>query len=64
MAVLAPLPLTAEVSAQWATVGAAALEADDLVSAERCYACAGDVSRAQFLHKVQGGGGLCLRGQV
>ncbi len=52
MATLEPLELTPETEAQWSALAAAALEAEALSTAERCYAALGDVAKARFLHKV------------
>ena len=52
--VLEPLELTPETEAQWQQLAALAIEHNQVVVAERCYAAVGDFSKSRFLHKVRG----------
>lgn len=49
---LEALPLSPEAEAQWRSLAALALQHEDLAVAERCAAALGEVSRADYLHKV------------
>jgi intraflagellar transport protein 172 len=50
--ILEPLELTPETEANWKTVAKMALEQQNLVVAERCYAALGNISKADYLRKI------------
>lgn len=51
-ATLAQLELTPETEAMWGQLSLAALAAEELAIAERCFAAVGDAAKARYLHKV------------
>ena len=50
--ILEPLDLTPETEANWKTLAKLALEQQNLYVAERCYAALGNMSRADYLRKL------------
>ena len=50
--ILDPLELTPETEANWKTVAKLALEQQNMFVAERCYAALGDISKADYLRKI------------
>lgn len=52
VAILEPLELTPETEAHWQQLAELALEHNQIVTAERCYAALGDIAKSRFLHKV------------
>lgn len=50
--ILEPLELTPETEANWKTVAKLAIEQQNLQVAERCYAALGDISKADYLRKL------------
>ena len=50
--ILEPLELTPEIEANWKTLAKLALEQQNLYVAERCYAALGNVSKADYLRKI------------
>ena len=50
--ILEPLELTPETEANWKTVAKLALEQQNLLVAERCYAALGNISKASYLRKM------------
>jgi len=50
--ILEPLELTPETEANWKTVAKMALEQQNLYVAERCYAALGNISKADYLRKI------------
>mmetsp|Transcript_26109 Transcript_26109/g.57041 ORF Transcript_26109/g.57041 Transcript_26109/m.57041 type:complete len:1764 (+) Transcript_26109:195-5486(+) len=50
--VLEPLELTPETEAQWMELSELALQNNQVVIAERCYAALGDIAKTRYLHKV------------
>ena len=50
--ILEPLELTPETEANWKTVAKMALEQQNLYVAERCYAALGNISKANYLRKI------------
>lgn len=50
--ILDPLELTLETEANWKTVAKLALEQQNMFVAERCYAALGDISKADYLRKI------------
>jgi intraflagellar transport protein 172 len=50
--ILEPLELTPETEANWKTVAKMAIEQQHLVVAERCYAALGNISKADYLRKI------------
>ncbi|KAJ1625159.1 hypothetical protein T492DRAFT_880584, partial [Pavlovales sp. CCMP2436] len=49
---LAKLEITPETEAMWGQLSQAALAAEELHIAERCFAAVGDAAKARYLHKV------------
>eukprot|EP00049_Salpingoeca_infusionum_P011387 m.198132 g.198132 ORF g.198132 m.198132 type:complete len:1733 (+) comp14914_c0_seq4:203-5401(+) len=43
---------SSEAKAMWTTLASLALEAEELIVAERCYAALGNVAKARYLHKI------------
>lgn len=52
MDILEPLEITPETEANWKTLAKLALEQQNLYVAERCYAALGNMSRADYLRKL------------
>ena len=52
MDILEPLEITSETEANWKTLAKLALEQQNLYVAERCYAALGNMSRADYLRKL------------
>lgn len=52
VAILEPLELTPETEAHWRQLAELALEHNQIVIAERCYAALGDIPKSRYLHKV------------
>lgn len=50
--ILEPLEITPETEANWKTLAKLALEQQNLYVAERCYAALGNMSRADYLRKL------------
>lgn len=50
--ILEPLAITPETEANWKTLAKLALEQQNLYVAERCYAALGNMSRADYLRKL------------
>jgi intraflagellar transport protein 172 len=50
--ILEPLDITPETEANWKTLAKLALEQQNLYVAERCYAALGNMSRADYLRKL------------
>ena len=50
--ILEPLELTSETEANWKTVAKLALEQQNLLVAERCFAALGNISKADYLRKI------------
>jgi intraflagellar transport protein 172 len=50
--ILEPLEITSETEANWKTLAKLALEQQNLYVAERCYAALGNMSRADYLRKL------------
>ncbi|MEW5300130.1 MAG: hypothetical protein WDW38_002966 [Sanguina aurantia] len=50
--ILEPLELTPETEAQWMQLAELALQNNQVVIAERCYAALGDIAKTRFLHKI------------
>ena len=50
--ILEPLELTPETEANWKTVAKLALEQQNLVVAERCYAALGNTAKADYLRRI------------
>jgi intraflagellar transport protein 172 len=50
--ILEPLAITAETEANWKTLAKIALESQNLYVAERCYAALGNMTRADYLRKL------------
>lgn len=50
--ILEPLELTPETEANWKTLAKLALEQQNLYVAERCYAALGNISKADYLRKI------------
>jgi intraflagellar transport protein 172 len=50
--ILEPLKLTPETEANWKTLAKLALEQQNLYVAERCYAALGNMSKADYLRKL------------
>ena len=52
MDILEPLEITPETDANWKTLAKLALEQQNVYVAERCYAALGNMSRADYLRKL------------
>ena len=50
--ILDPLPIGPETEANWRTLAKAAVEDQNLIVAEHCYASLGDICRAKYLRKI------------
>ena len=50
--ILEPLELTSETEANWKTVAKLALEQQNLLVAERCFAALGNISKADYIRKI------------
>ena len=50
--ILEPLELTPETEANWKTIAKLAIEQQNLSVAERCYAALGNISKADYLRKI------------
>jgi len=44
--------LTPEIEANWRTLASFAIENQDIIVAEHCYAALGDISKATYLRKT------------
>eukprot|EP00357_Protocruzia_adherens_P015873 CAMPEP_0115035232 /NCGR_PEP_ID=MMETSP0216-20121206/41287_1 /TAXON_ID=223996 /ORGANISM="Protocruzia adherens, Strain Boccale" /LENGTH=1713 /DNA_ID=CAMNT_0002414595 /DNA_START=1 /DNA_END=5142 /DNA_ORIENTATION=+ len=54
MEILEPVELTPETEANWRSLAKLALEEQNLLVAERCFAALGDVSKSRYLAKING----------
>ena len=50
--ILEPLELTSETESSWKTLAKLAMEQQNLLVAERCYAALGNIAKADYLRKI------------